>query len=222
MRDRVGQLRAGELGRRVVRQGPDGGAQRRYIGCGRGSRHLPDASIARVDPRIDSQPARLARLGFADATTAAAMVEAVGRARHAGTDRGGAGRTAGTADPDLALAGFNELVRVRPGLFAELEGNPAFSRRLIAVLGASVALNQHLAATPRTSAVLPAVSNGGRRRNCGRSCSPRWTPTPGAPPGGGRNRSDDLRRAYRRCLLRLAARDLTVADPLAVLPGDRR
>jgi hypothetical protein len=29
----VGQLRAGELGRRVVRQRPDGGAQRRHIGC---------------------------------------------------------------------------------------------------------------------------------------------------------------------------------------------
>ena len=60
----------------------------------------------------------------------------------------------GTADPDLALAGFNELVRVRPGLFAELEADPAFARRLIAILGASVALNQHLAGHPEDVDVL--------------------------------------------------------------------
>ena len=88
------------------------------------------------------------------------------------------------------------------------------------MLGASVALNQHLGAHPDDAAVLagsverrparrPArrAADGGRRR-------PGQRRTRSAEP----SRSDDLRRAYRRALLRIAARDLTAADPLADLP----
>ncbi len=172
-----------------------------------------------MDRRIDSQPARLARLGFADATTAAAMVEAWGA--HGSPDQieAALARLPGTADPDLALAGFNQLVLARPGLFAELESNHEFSRRLIAVLGASVALNQHLAGHPDDVAVLL----GSVERRSADELRDELLAAVGADPGSATpvapaTRSNDLRRGYRRCLLRIAARDLTAADPLAVLP----
>jgi glutamate-ammonia-ligase adenylyltransferase len=169
--------------------------------------------------RIESQPARLARLGFADATTAAAMVAVW--ADHGTAEQIDQALTAlpATADPDLALAGFNQLVLERPGLFADLEKDPEFARRLIAVLGASVALNQHLAGHPADVDVLL----GSVHRRTVEELRAEMLAAVGADPESALSvaepsRSDDLRRAYRRCLLRIAARDLTAADPLALLP----
>ncbi|MGC3992581.1 MAG: bifunctional [glutamine synthetase] adenylyltransferase/[glutamine synthetase]-adenylyl-L-tyrosine phosphorylase [Propionicimonas sp.] len=168
--------------------------------------------------RIESPSARLARLGFADAVAAAAMVEAW--EQHGTQDQIdlALAELPGTADPDLALAGFNRLLAARPTLFAELGEDAAFARRLIAVLGASSALNQHLGTHPDDVA---AVMGSVERR----------TPTelraelllavgadPDSPvPVAEKVRSDDLRRAYRRALLRIAARDLTAPDPLLAL-----
>ncbi len=169
--------------------------------------------------RIDSRPARLARLGFADATAAAAMVDAWAASGTPEQVEQALGALPGTADPDLALAGFNRLVQERPGLFAELEANPDFARRLIAVLGASIALNQHLGGHPDDVAVLA----GSVARRPVAELRAELLEAVGADPASDvpvadPGRSDDLRRAYRRCLLRLAARDLTAADPLADLP----
>ncbi len=110
----------------------------------------------------------------------------------------------GTADPDLALAGFNELVRVRPGLFAELEADPAFAQRLIAMLGSSVALNQHLGTHPDDVAevlkgsIERRVAAELRRELLTALDADPGRPTPVADP----SQPDDLRRAYRRALLR--------------------
>ena len=98
--------------------------------------------------RIDSPSGRLARLGFADATAAAATVTAW-RERGTPDQVDGALRMLqATPDPDLALAGLDRLVGVRPGLLAELGADTGFAGRLIAVLGASLALNQHLGTHP--------------------------------------------------------------------------
>ena len=169
--------------------------------------------------RIESQPGRLARLGFADATTAAAMVAAWADHGTAEQIEQALAALPTTADPDLALAGFNQLVRERPGLFADLAKDGDFARRLIAVLGASVALNQHLAGHPADVDVLL----GSVQRRTVEELRAELLAAVGADPDSAdpvadAARSDDLRRAYRRCLLRIAARDLTVADPIAVLP----
>nr|WP_300146305.1 bifunctional [glutamine synthetase] adenylyltransferase/[glutamine synthetase]-adenylyl-L-tyrosine phosphorylase [Propionicimonas sp.] len=169
--------------------------------------------------RIDSQPARLARLGFADATAAAAVVDAW---RERGTEEQvelALAEAQRAADPDLALAGLNRLASAHPGVFAELGADPGFARRLIAVLGASIALNQHLGTHPDDVEVLteavqrrpPADLRAELLRAVGADPG---AEAPVAEPG----RSDDLRRAYRRALLRIAARDLTASDVMAELP----
>ncbi len=169
--------------------------------------------------RIDSQPGRLARLGFADATAAAAVVESW---RSLGTAQGielALSELPRTADPDLALAGFNRLAHARPGLIDELGTDPEFARRLIAVLGASLALNQHLGTHPEdASAVAGDVSRRPLADLRAALLAAIGADPSSSVPVADAGRSDDLRRAYRRELLRLAARDLTVADPLAELP----
>jgi glutamate-ammonia-ligase adenylyltransferase len=169
--------------------------------------------------RIDSQPGRLARLGFADTTAAAAMVETWQQSATGEQVELALGELPRTADPDLALAGFHQLVSSRPGLFAELGADPPFARRLVATLGASVALNQHLGRHPDD---VTAIAGSVERRPAPELRAELLTAVGADPasdlPVADPGRSDDLRRAYRRALLRIAARDLTVADPLAELP----
>ncbi len=168
--------------------------------------------------RIESQSARLARLGF-DAPAAAGIVAGwVELASEEAVDQVLSG-LATTADQDLALAGFNRLVPASLELFARVAADPGFGRRLYHVLGASAALNQHLGANPGDVAVL--AGDVGRRP--ADDLRAELLAAVGADPAAADPvaepaRSDDLRRAYRRELLRIAARDLTAADPLAELP----
>lgn len=123
------------------------------------------------------------------------------------------------ADPDLALAGLNNLVHARPDLFELLAANEVLIHRLAAVLGASVALNQHLCANPGDLEVLCGAVD---RRSLAELRAELLAAVGADPdlsePVADHTRSDDLRRGYRRALLRIAARDLTSADLLAVLP----
>ncbi|RKN50918.1 bifunctional [glutamine synthetase] adenylyltransferase/[glutamine synthetase]-adenylyl-L-tyrosine phosphorylase [Micromonospora endolithica] len=110
------------------------------------------------------------------------------------------------ADPDLALRQLHRLVEAERradenGAVAVLDAlhdDPGLRRRLLAVLGASSALGDHLVANPDQWATL------------------RTAPDGLAPPAQGRlDLSGDgppvavLRRAYRLALLRIAAADLT-------------
>ncbi len=111
------------------------------------------------------------------------------------------------ADPDLALGGMHRLVTVDPGLMAEVAADPGWTSRLVAVLGASVALNHRLAANPRDVRVL--ADEG---PHDGAAVRSRFTQACSAP-----EPADQLRRAYGQELLRIAARDLTSTDPCSVL-----
>ncbi len=123
-----------------------------------------------------------------------------------------------SADPDMCLASAQRLLAERPGLLDEAIANPAFAMRVFKVLGASVALGQHLYAHPDDLDVLmiaPARSGAGMLRAelltaVGADSS---APTP-----VGTGTGDDLRRAYRRAVLRIAARDLTAPEPAEILP----
>src|SRR5205814_6376971 len=131
------------------------------------------------------------RYGFADAARAQATLEALEVAQ-------GPGRgllldaLARSADPDLALRQLHRLVEAeRDGLLFTLRINPSLRDRLLAVLGASVELGDHLVANPGEWRTLTAP-NGYALRFAGDTV-PR------------------LRMAYRRSLLRIAAGDLTGA-----------
>jgi glutamate-ammonia-ligase adenylyltransferase len=122
----------------------------------------------------------------------------------AGTGPQGRGRmrhryapVAGAADPELALRQLDRLMQAagRAGLADELasarQAGDQPWRRLVAVLGASTALGDHLVADPQ-----------GWRSLAGQA---------DRPPHEGVTDAARLRRSYRRELLRIAADDLTGA-----------
>src|SRR6266516_3923767 len=133
----------------------------------------------------------LARYGFADAAGALSLVEALGLAEGPARDSV-LDALSRTADLDLGLRQLHRLVERDPdGLLFTLRINPSLRDRLLAVLGASVELGDHLVGNPGEWRIL-AAPNGYTLRFEGESV-PR------------------LRMAYRRSLLRIAAGDLTAA-----------
>ncbi|WP_328419005.1 bifunctional [glutamine synthetase] adenylyltransferase/[glutamine synthetase]-adenylyl-L-tyrosine phosphorylase [Micromonospora sp. NBC_00389] len=126
------------------------------------------------------------------------------------------------ADPDLALRQLHRIVEAerranggtglgatsavtaesdalaRSPLLAELHADPGLRRRLIAVLGASSALGDHLVAHPEHCAALRTAPDGLAPTAEGR-----------LEPAGDGNPVAVLRSAYRLALLRIAAADLT-------------
>ncbi|MEV0610044.1 bifunctional [glutamine synthetase] adenylyltransferase/[glutamine synthetase]-adenylyl-L-tyrosine phosphorylase [Polymorphospora rubra] len=122
------------------------------------------------------------------------------------------------ADPDLALRQLHRLVESErrtapdgPGVVDALHVDQGLRRRLIAVLGASSALGDHLVANPDQWNVLVTEPDGLAPPADGR-LDPDPPPAGDAPASGpavGKAAVPGLRRAYRRALLRIAAADLT-------------
>ena len=159
---------------------------------------------------------RLARLGFADAERADTLLGPApdGLGLWAGGDPADGGAAAivsalgRAADPDLALVALSRIAE--PDLLAALRADPVLRRRLVAVLGASAALGDHLAANPADWRLLtgpPGLPD--LLRVVGADPADPPTGTRGSPAAGtGEDVVADLRLAYRRHLLVLAARDL--------------
>ncbi|WP_322780262.1 bifunctional [glutamine synthetase] adenylyltransferase/[glutamine synthetase]-adenylyl-L-tyrosine phosphorylase, partial [Frankia sp. Cas4] len=129
------------------------------------------------------------------------------------------------ADPDLALAAIERIVdRAPPEVGAELltvlARQPGLRRRLVAVLGVSAALGDHLVRHPTDWRV---IADEGVMRAAPehRVTRERLLRAVGADPdatwpraaGDGTDVLNALRVAYRRALFVLAARDLTGAVP---------
>ena len=101
------------------------------------------------------------------------------------------------------------MVGGRPALLADLVADEAIGRRLCHVLGASVALNQHLGVHAEDADVL----RGPVSRRDALELRTVMLEAVGADPDSHSPvaepvRSDDLRRTYRREVLRIAGRDL--------------
>ena len=173
-------------------------------------------------PRGTTLAGRLASLGFADADRAESLITGELTLDIKGEDSELVEALAAAADPDAALAG---LVRLAPGaeLRAALRAEPGFRTRLTAVLGASAALTDHLARHPGDWRELsgpqavsePAAGELRARLLVSVGADPA-DPEPSSDPArlsgqerAGHDPATSLRVAYRRCLLRLAARDLT-------------
>jgi glutamate-ammonia-ligase adenylyltransferase len=153
-------------------------------------------------PRGSTLAGRLAALGFADTTGAQRLLTEELRLDAGGADAALVAAIAAAADPDLALAG---LAAMAPDaeLLDRLRADEPLATRLITVLGVSSALAEHLR----------------RHRGDWRLLDPPApTPAPaaGQAPAGELSAStpEELRVAYRRGLLELAARDLTGATGL--------
>ncbi len=176
---------------------------------------------------------QLATLGFADTARAVQLLAELREAARSGEAAAGEGPAlellsalAAAASPDQALAG---LVRMQPGpdLLAALRADPVLRDRLTAVLGASAALGGHLArhqaewrlltsdasfppeqASDTRAELLAAVGATAAR---GQDSD---EPVADRARIGGRDPATELRVAYRRRLLQLAAADLTGAIAL--------
>jgi [glutamine synthetase] adenylyltransferase / [glutamine synthetase]-adenylyl-L-tyrosine phosphorylase len=133
----------------------------------------------------------LARLGFADPERAERLVGDMG------LDPVGdvLSAVARAADPDLALVGLSRIALDLNLLAAD----PDFRDRLLAVLGVSAALADHLARHPEDCAVLTDTERPG----------PDAIRAELLAAAGGKEPVAALAAAYRRRLLHLAGRDLT-------------
>ena len=184
-------------------------------------------------PRVESASATYTRLGFADPARARLLAEDKSLAglidpMDESFSDGVIEALGVVADPDLALLTLvrlmeslrakvaahpddDDLDQEVPALIAALRTPGVARARLLAVLGASIALGDHLVAHPehwrsvaevgpmvpkdRIAGLVDAVRNPGK-----------LTP------------DDALRVAYRRGLLGIAALDLVAPDPLVAMP----
>ncbi|SNS44217.1 glutamate-ammonia-ligase adenylyltransferase [Geodermatophilus pulveris] len=183
---------------------------------------------------------RLVRFGFVDGERAARLLSepAMGlwdleRNEPADPEAGPVvAAVARTGDPDLAVRSLRRLVEAldaadptggsAAALLARLRGSALLRSRLLAVLGASSGLADHLAAHPADWAVLDDDDGRGPARPTPQALQRQMLAAVGAdpddPPWGvrlGRGAPDaspqrvaGLREAYRRAVLSLAGRDL--------------
>ncbi|MBX6390220.1 MAG: bifunctional [glutamine synthetase] adenylyltransferase/[glutamine synthetase]-adenylyl-L-tyrosine phosphorylase, partial [Frankia sp.] len=180
-------------------------------------------------PRGSSVGAQLARLGFTDVDRVATTLYRLGLIQPAEEGPLAAdpvvAELARAADPDRALSGLDRLLdalaagdggRGDRDLRTALARRPGVRRRLIAVLGASLALADHLASHPRDWLILADDATVARTPDA-ETHRRRLLAAVGADPadewprarGDGPEVLDALRVAWRRALLVLAARDLT-------------
>ncbi|WP_106398332.1 bifunctional [glutamine synthetase] adenylyltransferase/[glutamine synthetase]-adenylyl-L-tyrosine phosphorylase [Actinocorallia populi] len=174
-----------------------------------------------MSERRTSLTARLARLGFSDASAAERALST----SPVPLDDPLLDALGGTADPDLALSGLLRLVEADSAFPRRMADDPLFAGRLLAVLGVSTALGDHLARHPGQWNVL----TGPPERPAPGLLRAELLAAVGADPAdtlpvGLPDALDALRTAYRGRLLNLAGRDLTgeadvreVAEELAVL-----
>jgi [glutamine synthetase] adenylyltransferase / [glutamine synthetase]-adenylyl-L-tyrosine phosphorylase len=165
------------------------------------------------DGRVTTPSGRLARLGFVDVERSAAACARLGAAADELVPL-----LAASADPDQAVSSLADLahrVEDRERFLEHLVGDERTATRLFAVLGASVALGDHLLrhpdhwhdlADPLLGSTRPAAF--ALRADLLRSVGA--DPAAASPVAAGPDGAcvDALRVAYRRLLLRLAARDL--------------
>ncbi|MDX6330728.1 MAG: [glutamine synthetase] adenylyltransferase / [glutamine synthetase]-adenylyl-L-tyrosine, partial [Streptomycetaceae bacterium] len=159
--------------------------------------------------RRSSAFSRLLRHGFTDAATAERLLNAP-ELSAVRTDPVLLDALGATADPDQALLGLVRLVEAldegeRHTLLDTVTTAKPLRDRLLGVLGASVALGDHLARHPRDWHAL--VTYESADLHPGVSDFERALRTATDP--------DALRSAYRRCLLGIAARDVCGTSDLA-------
>jgi glutamate-ammonia-ligase adenylyltransferase len=177
------------------------------------------------DPRGGTSRSRLVRLGFTDVDATEAALVAAGLWRDGHPADPAAGDVLGTmsdvTDPDLAAAALRRLVEAADPaeLLRALRESEGFRMRLLAVLGTSTALGDHLIAHPGDWQVLVDDGQAASRPTLlglqwqlldavGAPNDPPTGTTGARATGTGPEVVAALRAAYRRCLLALAARDL--------------
>ena len=176
-----------------------------------------------------SLQATLVRLGFTDAARAASLLADPDLRRAVGPLDEGApllDALGSVASPDGALLALTRLLTAagpaRAGRLGEVLRDAGPHRdRLLAVLGGSTALGDHLVRHPADVAALGTDPLIAAPQTVRAELLEVVGATDGASPVAtvtGDAGTDAMRRAYRRRLMMIAAADLTSADPLEILP----
>ncbi|WP_342372049.1 bifunctional [glutamine synthetase] adenylyltransferase/[glutamine synthetase]-adenylyl-L-tyrosine phosphorylase [Propioniciclava soli] len=173
--------------------------------------------------RRATKAGQLARKGFAEPHQALAVIEPWFAEHGEEAARALLAPVIASADPDLALAALAHLADEHPDVFGAVRADPDRWRRLALVCGASAALGRHVCVHPDATEALagplePADADALRGTLLTAVGADPDAPVPLAEAG----RADDLRLAYRRALVRIAARDLDAEDPLETMPSVAR
>ena len=191
-------------------------------------------------PAGERRPVSLVRLGFADPDGTARALEELGWWRSGAPTDAGADEVvralADVADPDLAAAALARLAQAAPDadeLRAAICERDGFRARLLGVLGTSVALGDHLVAHPADwrellddDVLSSRPTQYGLQVQLLRAVgAPADEPLPWGSGGAratltGGEAVEQLRTAYRRCLLGLAARDVVGAVAVEDVGGE--
>jgi glutamate-ammonia-ligase adenylyltransferase len=168
-----------------------------------------------VTERAATETGRLVRLGFSDPRAAAsALVEAGlwedGRPRNEDAEAVLA-TIVEAPDPDLALAALARLVAADAGLIPRLAVQTPVRRRLLQLLGTSTVLGDHLVAHPEDVEVLADPDEDAPASDVADELLKATTAEHAVP---------SLRRAYRRALVNIAARDLAGETAVAQVAAD--
>ncbi|WP_029253625.1 bifunctional [glutamine synthetase] adenylyltransferase/[glutamine synthetase]-adenylyl-L-tyrosine phosphorylase [Paraoerskovia marina] len=185
--------------------------------------------------RSTSVVGQLSRLGFGDATRAARLLADPALAPFVDGAPASFYEALGyAADPDLAVlqilrlaetVGGQDAATLRRLIHADDGESRRGQDRLIAVLGASVALGDEIISNPERIQILADLLPGIGVPEA--DVRAELLHAVGADPEadvpvaslGGDDGADAMRRAYRARLLRIGASDVTASDPLACLPA---
>ena len=127
------------------------------------------------------------------------------------------GDLSASADPDQALLQVVRLREADPGLVDALSADERARRRVCAILGASQWLGDYVIAEPERAAAIN--EDPGSPRDVLFEAVGARALSSGAWVAGREANADDLRAAYRRVLLHLAADDLTSGSPEEAMPS---
>ncbi|MGB2838477.1 MAG: bifunctional [glutamine synthetase] adenylyltransferase/[glutamine synthetase]-adenylyl-L-tyrosine phosphorylase [Actinomycetes bacterium] len=179
--------------------------------------------------RTETTPGRLSRWGFVDAAAAGVVLDAL---EAQGFPPGDSllSRMASVADPDGALAGLARVLEASEAprdLLGSLDANDVYATRVLAVLGASRALADHLVRRPGDCAIL-ADADLDLTRPTAHAMRARLLASVDADPSSltpvsgldTRAALDALRVEYRRLLLCTAARDLTTSAAVSDIAAE--
>ncbi len=169
--------------------------------------------------RQESLLGRLARFGFNDVERDAVALESWLAAAGEDACLVVLDELAAADDPDVAFSAVAGMADHQPGLISALADDRTWLRRVARVCGASLRLARYLTAFP--DGVEPLRGDVGRRDRD--TLRRELLAAIGADPAcrapvADPSRADDLRRVYRAELVRIAARDTTADDPLAIVP----
>ncbi|MDR3070174.1 MAG: hypothetical protein LBU38_04105, partial [Propionibacteriaceae bacterium] len=168
--------------------------------------------------RIESLAGRLARMGFGDSERVLPIAETLAGAIAEADALMLIEDLAKTPDPDMAIRLLGRLVEDNPALLAELISSPDLRTRLLAVLGVSVALGQHLISHPSDLQVLRGDISARSDGELAQELRQAVGAISADAAVSDRSACDALRLAYYRALLRIAARDLGGSKPAGAVP----